>query len=390
MPTPTTNVIQAEQPSTTNATPAASRIEALDVFRGLAISAMIVVNNPGSPTAVFSWLSHSPWHGYTLADLVFPFFLFSVGASVLISLQQRRERGDGLRQWILHAIVRAALLILLGLILNGWLYLPWGQVRWSGVLQRIGVVYLVTALITWRATLRSRAAAAAALLVGYWLLLALSPPPGSLSADFSPQSNLASYLDRRILAGHLWQPDYDPEGLLSTLPAVATCLLGTIAGQWLTIRRKNKANLGDSDAKPADRWLRRRLNLAGLGMVASGLIWGLVFPINKTLWSSSFALLTAGLASLVLAACCWAGETRTGRRLGRPFQWQGRNALLLYFGSEVLAMALLADASEWVSQTLLASWLTPAGGSLLWALAYAAFWTMISGILYSRRIFVKL
>ena len=388
MPTSTSHKIFTDQAPTANS--AVGRIWALDVFRGLTITAMIVVNNPGSPAAVFGCLRHAVWSGCTLADLVFPFFLFSVGASVVISLRQRRDRGDSLQRWILHATVRAAILILLGLLLNGWFYLPWSQLRWAGVLQRIGVVYLVTACITWRAALRWRSAVVAFLLVGYWLLLAVFPPPGSVSADFSMHANLASYLDRRIMAGHIWQAEFDPEGLLSTLPAIASCLLGTIAGEWLMNWRKEKAEQGGTGAKKAKRHLLRRLLAAGIMMTAAGLIWGWVFPINKSLWTSSFVLLTAGLAALVLAACWWAGEREAGRKLGRPFQWQGCNALSLYFGSEVLAMASLADASEWVSQTLLANWLTPAGGSLVWALAYAAFWAMIAGIMYSRSLFVKL
>jgi predicted acyltransferase len=366
------------------------RVMALDVFRGIALSAMILVNNPGSPEAVFPALRHSAWHGCTLADLVFPFFIFSLGASLALSLHRRLRQGEPSCGWIRHAAIRTAILVALGLILNGSFYLPWSHLRWAGVLQRIGVVYFLTAVIASRANTRTRAVTSAAILLGYGGLLLFCPAPGCLPGDLSPHGNIASYLDRMFLAGHMWQPEFDPEGLLSTLPALASCLLGTIAGERIADSTKSRSGIGHAVHLPPKHRPAAEILTAGLLLIALGATCGLLLPLNKALWTTSFALFTTGLAAVVLALCLSTTDTVLGRSFSLPFAWQGRNAILIYFTSEVLAMALLGDVSEQVSQSLLAGWLTPAGGSLAWSLAYAVFWMLIAGIMHRRRIFIKI
>src|SRR6267143_3948596 len=287
------------------------RLLSLDAFRGLTIAAMVLVNNPGTWAAVYAPLKHAEWHGLTPTDVIFPFFLFIVGMAIPLS---RPTAGRVLR--------RAAVIFALGLVLNGLPAFDWTTLRIAGVLQRIAVCYLVAAVLFLATSWRTQAIVTAALLLGYWGAMTLVPVPGFGRGDLGPEGNVAAWLDRALLGPHIWRGArvYDPEGILSTVPAVATTLLGVLAERWVR------------GARPA-RTIAGGLGLAGLIGVVLGAAWGLWFPLNKSLWTSSYAVLTAGLALLVFAACYWAIEIRGWRRWATPFAVLGVNALALYFFS---------------------------------------------------------
>jgi predicted acyltransferase len=344
----------------------ASRLVSLDAFRGLTMAAMVLVNNPGTWRAIYAPLRHADWHGLTPTDVIFPCFVFIVGVAIPLS---RPTPGRVLR--------RAAAIFALGIILNGAPYFDWATIRIPGVLQRIAVCYLVAALLFLGTRWRTQAVVMAALLVGYWAALTLVPVPGYGRGDLGPEGNLAAWLDRAVLGPHLWKAArvYDPEGMLSTVPAIATALLGVLTGQWLQSGR-------------GPRQILAGLIVGGAVATLLGAIWGLVFPVNKSLWTSSYVLLTGGLALLLLAACYWAIEIRGWRRWAVPFVVFGVNALALYFLSTLMARALTlihvggATLKTTIFDRAFAPWASPVNASLAYASAYLLVWWLVLWGLY--------
>ncbi|MGH7384826.1 MAG: acyltransferase family protein [Candidatus Rokuibacteriota bacterium] len=353
---------------------AAPRLLSVDALRGLTVAAMVLVNNPGTWSAVYRPLQHAAWHGFTPTDMVFPFFLFVVGVSIPLALGPRIEEGEG--GLPAHALRRAVVIFALGLLLHAVPFFPLATLRIPGVLQRIAVCYLLAALLVvatrgsrgWR----GQAIAAGALLLGYWLLMTRVAAPGQIAGDLSPAGNLAGYVDRLVLGPrHIWQASrvYDPEGILSTLPATATALLGVLAGHWLRAGR------------PASR-IVGGLVAGGVIAAALGWVWGLWFPINKSLWTSSYALLMSGLAALALAACYWAIEARGRRAWAAPFAVLGVHALTLFFLSSLTAKLLVIirvraggpRIQAWLFDHLFAPWASPVNASLAYALVYVLLW----------------
>jgi predicted acyltransferase len=372
-------------PVDTVVTGALQRLESLDVFRGLTIAAMILVSTPGSWTAVYTPLDHALWNGWTPTDLVFPFLLFAMGAAVPFALARRRGTPRRLRQ---HVLRRAVVLFLLGLLLNAIEAPPplhLATFRIPGVLQRIALVFAAVAALTERSSWRTQAAIAAAALFGYWALLTLVPVPGHGAGVLTPEGNLASYLDRTLLGRHLLTPLYDPEGLLSTLPAIVTALCGVFAGVWLNER----------GAPSRTVWLWA----VGFGAMTLGFVWGRVLPINKNLWTSSFALFSAGLAAQGLALCHWLIDTMHWRAWSRPLAAYGRNPLAAYFLSvgfdSLLTRWRLGDGASlkaFVYRIGFTSWLRPCCGaeaaSLGYAIAYVVLWGLVLMEMHRRRIFI--
>jgi len=350
------------------------RLLSVDALRGFTVAGMVLVNNPGTWSAVYPPLQHAAWHGWTPTDMVFPFFLFVVGVSIPLALGPALERGErGLPARVLR---RAAVIFTLGLLLHALPYFPLATLRIPGVLQRIAVCYLLAALVVvatrggrgWRA----QAVTAGALLVGYWLLMTKVAAPGQVAGDLSPAGNLAGYVDRLVLGGrHILQATrvYDPEGILSTLPATATTLLGVLAGHWLRVGRAPARIAG---------WL----GAGGLAAAALGWLWGLSFPVNKPLWTSSYALLMAGLAAVALAACHWVIEVRGRRGWAVPLAVLGVHALTLFFLSSLTAKLLFIvrvgaggpRLQAWLFEHLFAPWATAVNASLAYALAYVLLW----------------
>jgi predicted acyltransferase len=375
--------------STVGAAPerlAVQRLVSLDVFRGLTMASMVIVNNPGDWGHVYAPLLHAEWHGWTPTDLIFPFFLFIVGVSITLSRKSA--------SWSSIAR-RAAIIFALGLFLNGYPRFDLAAWRIPGVLQRIAICYLIAAglyhvLIARKDDRLARyalAALGAALALGYWALLMLVPPPGGVAGDLTPEGNLGAHLDRALLGGHLWKPRWDPEGLLSTIPAISTTLFGLVAGLWL--------RAGTDRARTAYGLLA-----AGAIGVAVGLLWDTAFPINKPIWTSSYAVFTAGAAAILLGISYWTIDVRGWRGWTKPFVILGTNAIALYVVSGLLADTLgvirLAGAdgqpislARYLYLSIFVPLASPKNASLLYALANLAVLFVLLAWMYRRRIFFK-
>jgi predicted acyltransferase len=358
------------------------RLLSLDVFRGLTVAGMIVVNNPGTGRAVYPPLRHADWHGWTPTDLIFPFFLFIVGVAIPLAFERRLAEGQPRSLLVAKVLRRAAIIFGLGLLLHAVSNPHLATIRIPGVLQRIAVCYLVAALLHLGTSGRTQAGLAAATLVGYWAALTLVPVPGFGAGDLGKEGNLAAWIDRALLGPHIWWFGrvYDPEGVLSTVPAIVTTLLGVFTGRFLRGERPAAATA-------------RGLLVAGLAAIAVGLGWGLWFPINKSLWTSSYTVFTAGAALVVLAACFWLIEIRASRWWAAPFAMLGVNALSVFFLSTLLAIGLArihGPGGRTLQTTLFtaffAPWAAPAAASLAWAVANVLVWLLLTWPLYRKGI----
>jgi predicted acyltransferase len=365
------------------------RMLSLDVFRGLTIAGMILVNNPGTWSSIYWPLEHAEWNGWTPTDLIFPFFLFIVGISITLAFARRVETGDAERELLMKVIKRSAIIFVLGLFLNGFPYFNLTEIRIAGVLQRISVCYLVASLIFIKTTWRTQAITTGALLLLYWFLMTVVPVLVFGANDLSKEGNLAAHVDRWLLGKHIWKGGvvYDPEGLLSTIPAIATTLTGVLTGHWLRSRRTQFEKVGG-------------LFFAGACAIAVGWAWHFWFPINKSLWTSSYVVFTAGMALQLLGICYWLVDIKGYRAWAKPFIIFGVNALALFVFSGLLArlMGIIkiphGDGSSlalqpYIFKNLFASWAAPINASLFYAITYIFFWLLLMWLLYRKRIFVK-
>jgi predicted acyltransferase len=356
-----------------------ARLVSLDVFRGATIAAMILVNNPGNGASYWP-LRHATWNGWTPTDLIFPFFLFIVGVSLVLSFRSRLRRGDSTRSLVWHTLKRSLTIFALGLLLNGPPSFHLANWRISGVLQRIALAYFAAAMITLCCRTYARALWIAALLVGYWLLMRYVPVPGygMPARDISfldPNANLAAYLDRKLMMGHLWEGTRDPEGLLSTLPAIATTLCGVLTGEWL-----------GSNRSPTQK-MASMLAAGATGLIA-GEVWSIWFPINKNLWTSSYVLFTAGCALLCLAICYWITDIHQHRGWWtKPFVIFGTNAIAAYVLSELVGVPLRWQ--DYIFQHCFARAFSPAMASLLYSLTIVGLCFLPIWWMYRSRIFLK-
>jgi predicted acyltransferase len=390
MATPVSAEPVAGQLQQTREPKTSSRLLSLDLFRGATIAAMILVNNAGDEASSYWPLRHAEWNGWTPTDLIFPFFLFIVGVAMAFSFQARLQRGATRSVLLGHVLWRAVALFAIGMFLNGFpdeYHLDHWRVY--GVLQRIALCYLLAAILELWTTTRTQALVALSCLTGYWLLMRYVSVPGfGLPTHdiplVDPDRNLVAWLDRKLLMGHLYEGTRDPEGLLSTIPALATCLAGLLTGKWL--RRATTA-----------RQKTFGLLAAGIAFVFLGKVMNLWFPINKKLWTSSFVVFTAGAALLVLALFYWLADARNRRGpWTRPLLVFGSNAILAYFFAEVVAHLLSRMRVQGISLEELIyshSFAHLAHGpkaSLLYAVSFVVFcWAAMSGF-YRRRIFIKI
>lgn len=274
---------------------------------------------------------HSEWNGFTFEDFIFPLFLFIVGLAIPYSLTKRLSRGDSRRSIVLHILKRTALLFLLGLLYNGFLGFDIGNMRWAGVLQRIALGYFAAALIFVFTGVRGRAVWAGAILIGYWLVMTVVPVPEFGAGVLTPEGNFASWIDRLLLPGRFCCFEFgDNEGLLSTIPAIATCLLGVLCGDWLRSGRSGTE-------------LTAGMALAGIVSLVAGLIWGIVFPINKLIWTSSYVLFAAGWSLLLFAAFYWVIDVRGWQKWAFFFIVIGLNPITIYIGQEIVNFGSISN-----------------------------------------------
>jgi len=351
---------------------------------------MILVNNPGDWSAVFPPLMHAYWTGWTLADLVFPWFIFIMGFAMPFALARRHEQGQAIRNLDGRIARRAALLIALGLILNG--AASWPSVvplRYPGVLQRIALSYLIGALVVLHLDVARWVVAVALLLLGHWAVLALLPFGDYPAGTLTPQHNVSGYLDALVFGGHALTRPVDPEGLLGTLPSAATALVGALAGRQVQHASTNGARL-------------RKLGILAFGMFVVGLLWSRLLPLSKPLWTGSYVAVVTGLAVLAFSVIYVVVDVLQLRSWARPFLWLGVNPLAIYFLSEVVGH-LLDNVTIHVDggRTTLKAWLfwialepaflrwRPEWASFAFAVVFAGIWIAAAGLLYRHRIRIQ-
>jgi predicted acyltransferase len=362
------------------------RLTSLDVFRGITIALMILVNNPGGAD-YYIFLQHASWNGWTLADLVFPFFIFIVGASIPFAFMSKLDQGMSRRKLLMGVMRRTIILFSLGLFINGFPTFDPATFRIMGVLQRIALCYLFAALVFLFLKPKWRIYLTVAIPIAYWMLMTLMPVPGYGPGVLTENGNLAGYVDRLLLNGHIYTSTYDPEGLLSTLPAVATALIGVLAGQHLK-----------SNATPRTK----TVNLLFFGSISLiiGSLWDFWFPINKNLWTSSYVAFTGGIALILLATCFFIIDAKGYTTWTKPFTMLGLNSIFIYVLSEIVNLILIYTSipiaenislplKSLIFERLFASWAGPLHGSFIYALTYLAFCWTVAAILYRKRIFVK-
>ena len=403
-------------------TPTPARLMSLDVFRGATIAGMILVNNPGTWSAMYKPLDHAEWNGWTFTDLIFPFFLWIVGVAIPLSTARRLEQGQSRHQLRLHALRRAAIIFALGFFLNLFSYLvdgslfrdgpvAWFQnyatsVRIPGVLQRIGICYFFAMLIFLKFDIRGQLNWIAGLLAGYWLLMIVGPMLGCGTGGLEQHGNFSEYIDNLVLNGkligtHVYRGGrtWDPEGIFSTVPAVATCLFGVMTGHVLR-----------SKLTPEKRtaWLCVGGNL----LLFAGVIMDIWLPINKKLWTSSYSVFMAGMAMNCFAVCYWLVDVQGWRKWAKPFAIYGMNAITVFMLAGLLGRILpaikvtTAQGNRVGLQSCLYDHLcapfaspdtapcfaflaSPNNASLMWALMYVLGLYLIAYLMYRRKWFLK-
>jgi predicted acyltransferase len=382
----------------------AGRMVSLDVFRGMTIAAMILVNDPGSWNNIYAPLEHAEWNGWTPTDLIFPFFLFIAGVSMTLSFSSRIARGVTRGAMAIHVLRRSALIFAIGLFLNGFPFFDLHTIRIMGVLQRIALCYLAAGMLYLgtmrreisadnkayvRGNLGAIAGVALVLLVGYWALMIFVPVPGYGAGQLGKDENLGAYIDRALMDGHLWSESktWDPEGFLSTLPAIATALIGILAGEWMRSKRSGTRKVYG-------------LLISGAALMLAGRLLDPYFPINKNLWTSTFVLFTGGFAMLLLAVCYWIVDLRGARKWAAPFLVFGMNAILAYALAAVVSETSIdfeltgaggraETLHGWMYNNFFVPYMTPKNASLAFGLFFVALILAPLWPLYRKQIFVR-
>jgi predicted acyltransferase len=418
------------------------RLISLDVFRGFTILLMTIVNNPGSWASIYPPLEHAEWHGCTPTDLVFPFFVFIMGTAIPFAMPTKHfDLGvfnkilvrslrifclglylayfsriqlfglEGIPLLLLRlAITFGVAYALLGnftlkiktyLVLGIFailLFLAYSKieayqdVRIPGVLQRIGIVYFFASLLYLKTNLKTQLLIVASILLGYWILMAFVPVPGFGAPNFEKGTNLAAWLDNLLLNGHLWSysKTWDPEGVLSTLPAIGTGILGMFIGQILNLQIPKIE-------------IVKKLAITGIILIITGLLWDIIFPINKSLWSSSYVLYTAGIATICLTLLYYIIDVANYKKWTKLFLIWGVNPMIVFFFSGIIPRVLSSIkvqnpeiATEEINlQTLIYKFgivpcfENPLNSSLAYAISYAIFWSLILWVFYKKKMIFK-
>ncbi|MGB5458601.1 MAG: heparan-alpha-glucosaminide N-acetyltransferase domain-containing protein [Eudoraea sp.] len=358
------------------------RIISVDIFRGLTIVLMILVNTPGTWSHVYAPFLHAKWHGYTPTDLVFPFFLFIVGTSIAFAYNNKTATSATYKK----ITVRALKLIGLGLFLGAFtIHFPFFKdfesIRFPGVLQRIGIVFFFAAILFINFNWKVLLGICITIVLGYWIWMGFIPINGMEPTFDRAPNNWANYIDLNVIGTHMYKEDYDPEGLLSTLPSIASSLMGIFTGLILLSKQAKKEIV---------------LVLLGAALVVAGHLWDLLFPINKALWSSSFVLVTAGWANIFLALIYYLTDVK-GFKFGSIFRYAGSNAITVYFLSSFITKIFYSikideqtTLHQWLFQNIyLHDFMQVELSSLLYGLTVVSFYMLLAYVMYRRKIFIK-
>jgi predicted acyltransferase len=378
-----------------SATGLSGRLLCLDIYRGLMVAAMIVVDNPGNDDHAYWPIMHAKWNGWTPADFIFPSFLFLVGISLVYSFEGRRQRGESAPHILRHASKRSLILIVIGLLVNASPFygLDLHTWRFEGVTQRIGICYFFVAILELWAGRRGQWLALIGCLFGYWALLRFVPVPGAGVPGrdipfMDPTQNLPAWLDRKLFMGHLYDGVRDPEGILHTLPAIGTTLIGVLTGHWLKSKRSASTLIGGM------------VLFGTLGMLG-GELWNRWFPINKNLWTSSFVLFSGGFCLLFLSLLYWITEVKGWNgKWSFPVLVFGMNAIAgfvadsLIYGPGYTFTVTLANGAkvswhEAAQAHLEAPGLSVANASLVYSLGAVLICWIMLWFLWRRKIFLK-
>lgn len=369
---------------------AKERLLSLDVFRGGTIAAMILVNDPGDWGHVYAPLLHSAWNGWTFTDTIFPFFLFIVGVAIVLSLSGMKERGEKHAPVYKKIVRRTLILFALGLFLNGFPTYDLSVMRIPGVLQRIAISYFFAALIFMNTSWKGQLYWALGLMLAYWAMMGWIPVPGVGAGSYVKGANFSAYIDSLLLKGHMWSETktWDPEGTISTLPSIATVLMGILAGHFLRLKQSGETRAA---------WL---MSIGGIAM-ALGSFWSSWLPINKSIWTSSYALFMSGLATLTLGILYFLIDVRGWRRFTKPFIVYGMNAITVFVLSGIIGRLLykikwhtaegtVTTLKGWGYHLFFTSWLSPYNASLAYALVFVfvSYWVMY--LFYKKNIFIKI
>lgn len=355
------------------------RLTSLDAFRGATIALMVLVNNPGDGSHTYAPLQHAEWHGWTLTDTVFPSFAWIIGVAITLALQRRLEAGTPRSRLFAQIARRSAIIFALGLFVYAFPDFDFSTMRILGVLQRLAICYFVTSVLFLTTSIRGQITVLAALLAAYWLIMAFAPVPGVGAGYLDVERNFAHYVDRLILGAHNYSgtKTWDPEGIVSTLPAIGTTILGLLAGHILRLKR----GLAERTT-----WLY----LTGSILITAGLILNQWLPINKKLWTSSFTLFMAGLDYIAFAGLLWVVDGLGWKRWAKPFVILGMNAIAVYMASEIVVQLL--EMLGWrhaIYRSVFAPLASDVNASLLFALAYTSLMFVIAWVMYRRGWFLR-
>lgn len=387
----------SEVASKTIVAPGGGRLMSLDVFRGITIAGMMLVNNPGSWGHIYPPFKHAAWHGWTFTDIIFPFFLWIVGVAIPLSLVRRVDEGEN--KGILFSRIFRRFLILfgLGLFLAGFPFynfaedhwVKWETYRIMGVLQRIAICYLIASTIVLFTKVRGQIIWTLLLLGSYWLIMASNSMPGFPRGDLTMEGNFSHFVDMNVLGSHVWKSakTWDPEGLISTIPAIASCLMGVLTGHLV----RSKLSMEEKAA-----WILS----GGAILMWVGQIMNIWMPINKPIWTSSYAVFMAGLAMTVFGVCYWLVDRQKYQTWAKPFAIYGMNAITVFVLAGVLGRLSLeikvqvAEKPIALKTYLFENFFKPLGetpflGSFVWALMYVTLLYLVAYALYRKKWFIR-
>ncbi len=360
-----------------------NRLVSLDALRGFTIAAMILVNTPGSWSYIYPPLAHKEWHGITPTDLIFPFFIFILGISIAFAYSRRLSSGLPLSDLYRKIFWRSLKIFAVGIFLSLFPWFDIAELRVAGVLQRIAIVFFVCAALFLKTGWRVQAISAAVLLIIYWLAMMFMPTPGFGKPMLEPGANLAAWVDSYLLPGRMWQGSWDPEGLLSTLPAIASGISGLLVGALLNSNLSRQQKIV---------WLFT----AGFMASVLGTVWSWHFPLNKNLWTSSYVLVSSGLAASTLAAMMVFIDELGYQRFVRPFVIFGSNAITVYVLAGMLDFLFWGISFGGLSlkahfmELFISAGMAPEFVSMMYALLYTALVFIPAWLLYSKKIFIRL